>query len=105
MSVVKDSGITTSTLKKRHNVIYYHRFREDQAACILRFGWIPGEFNLAEFFTNTTMPGNTRHNLVDLIFSNTASQIGYIEKAWVYLYMGASKYLPHYKSSSVTLDR
>ena len=54
---------------------------EAQASGILRVGWIPGEFNLVELFTKTTMPGNTRHNLVDSIFSNTASPIGDIEKA------------------------
>ena len=34
------------------------------------------------------MPGNTGYNLVDSIFSNTASLVGDIEKAWVHLYMG-----------------
>ena len=53
----------------------------------------------ADLFKRTTMPGNTGHNLVDSIFSNTASPIGDIEKAWFHLYMGASKYLSHYKSS------
>ena len=81
MSVVKNSSIPTSVLNKRNNYIYYHRVREAQDAGILRVGCIPGEFNLADLFTKTTMPGNTRHNLVDSIFSNIASRIGDIEKA------------------------
>ena len=81
MSVVKNSNIPTPALNKRHNNIYYHRVREAQYAVIIQVGCIPGEFNLADLFTNTTMPGNKRHNLVDSIFSNTASQIGDIEKA------------------------
>ena len=81
MSVVKNPSIPTSAYNKSHNAIYYHRFREAQAANILSVGWIPGEFNLADLFTNTKMPGNTRNNLVDSIFSNTASPIGDIEKA------------------------
>ena len=101
MSVVDNSIIPTSALNKRHNFICYHRVREAQAAGIIRFGWIPGEFNLADFSTKTKMRWNTRHNLVDSIFSNTASPIGDIEKVWVHFYMGASKYLPHYKSSRV----
>ena len=101
MSVVNNSSIPTSALNKRQNTIYYQRVMEDQAAGILRVGWIPGEFNLEEWFIKTTMTGNTRHNLVDSIFSNTASPIGDIEKAKVHLYIGASKYLPHYKSSCV----
>ena len=81
MSVVKNSIIPTSALKQRHDEIYYHRFREAQSVGILRVGWIPGEFNLEDLFTKTTMPGNTMHNLVDSIFSDTASPIGDIEKA------------------------
>ena len=72
MSVVKNSSIPTSVLNKRHNAICYHRVRKVQAAGILRFGWIPGDFNLVDLFTKTTMHGNKRHNLVDSIFSNTA---------------------------------
>ena len=81
MSVVKNSSIPTSASNKRHNVIFYHRVREAQASDILRVGWITGEFNLSDLFTKITMPGNTRHNLVVSIFSNTASPVGDIEKA------------------------
>ena len=81
MSVVNNSSITTSALNKRHNAIYYHRVREDQAAGIIRVEWVPGEFNLKDLFKKTTIPGNTRHNLVDSIFYNKASSIGDIEKA------------------------
>ena len=80
MSVVNNLSIPTSTFHKRNDSICYHRVREAQAACILWFEWIPGYFNLAGLFTKTTMPGNTSHNLVDSIFSNTSSSIGYIEK-------------------------
>ena len=81
MSVVKKSSIPTSALNKRDNAIYYQRFGEAQATGILRVGWIPGEFNLEDFFTKTTMNGNTRHTLVDSIFYSTAYPIGDIEKA------------------------
>ena len=81
ISVVKNLSIPTSDLKKRHNAIYYHRVREAKAAGIIRVGCIPGEFNLEDFFTKTTMTGNTRRNLVYSIFSNTAPPIGDIEKA------------------------
>ena len=60
---------------------------------------IPGEFNLEELFLKTTILGNTMHNLVDSIFTNTASPIGDIEKAYVHLYTGASKYPSHNKIS------
>ena len=81
MSVVKNWSIPTSDFNKGDDDICYHRVREDQAAGILQVGWIPVEFNLADLFTMTTMPGNNRHNLVDSILSNTASPIGDIYKA------------------------
>ena len=101
MSVVNNLSIPTSLLNNRNNAICCHRVRESKYAYIFRFGWIPGEFNPVDLFTKTTMPGDTRHNLVDSIFSITESTIGDIEKAWVHLYMGASKYIPHYKISCI----
>ena len=71
MSVVDNSSIPTSALNKSHNSICYHRVMEDQAAGILWVGCIPVEFNRADFFAKTKMHGNTRHNLVGSIFSNT----------------------------------
>ena len=62
MSVVNNSSIPTSALNKMHNAICYHRVRASQAAGILRVGWIPGEFNLEELLTKTTIPVNTSHN-------------------------------------------
>ena len=80
MSVFNNSSIPTPALNKRHNAICYHSVMEAQYACIIRVGWIPVEFNLADLFTKITVPGNTRHNFVDSIFSNTASPIGDIDK-------------------------
>ena len=76
MSVVKNSGIPSSAFNKKHNVICEHRVKEAQSAGILQVGWIPGELILADLFTKTTIHGNTGHNLVDSIFSNTESPIG-----------------------------
>ena len=81
MQVVNNSSIPTSALKNRHNTIYYHRVREDQASGILKVGWITGEFNLSDLFTKTTTSENKIHDLVESIFSNTASQIGSIDQA------------------------
>ena len=51
MSVFKNSSIPTSVLNKRNNAIYYHRFREAQAAGIIGVGWILGEFNLSDLLS------------------------------------------------------
>ena len=51
MSVFKNSSIPTSVLNKRHNAIYYHRFREAQDAGIIGVGWILREFNLLDLLS------------------------------------------------------
>ena len=72
-SVVTNSSVPTSVLNKRHNAICYHRVREAQAAGIIRVGWIEGKDNLADLFTKTTMPTQTKTNFVKYIFNNEAS--------------------------------
>lgn len=74
-SVVNNASVPASVLNKRHNAICYHRVREAQAADIIRVGWIPGEFNLADLFTKTTMPANMKNGLVQNIFCNKATEI------------------------------
>ena len=78
---VKNSSIPISVSNKRHNDICYHIVREAQSASVLHVLWIPGELNLADFLTNTTIPGNTRHDVFEPIFFNTSSPIDGIEKA------------------------
>ena len=63
-SVVKKYSVPSSVLNKRHNDICYHRVREAQASGTLRVGWIPGEYNLADLLTKTTMTGNMIHGMV-----------------------------------------
>ena len=41
----------------------------------MRVGWIPGEYNLADLLTNTTMTGNMRHGMVEQMFYNKAEVI------------------------------
>ena len=90
MSVVNNLSIPTPVLNKRNNDIYYHRVRESQAAGIFRFGWSPGRVNLADLFTKTAMPGNTRHNLVIQYFLTHHHQLVVLRKhrfifTWVHL--------------------
>ena len=51
MSVVINTTIPSSQLKKKHNAIAYHRVRETIAAKIVRFAHIPSETNLADCLT------------------------------------------------------
>ena len=36
----------------------------------MRVGCIPGEYNIADLLTNTTMTGNMRYRMVESIFYN-----------------------------------
>ena len=74
-SVVTNATVPASVLNKRHNAICYHRVREAQAAGIIYVSWIPGQENLADLFTKTTMSGNVRNDMVESIFCNKASPL------------------------------
>jgi hypothetical protein len=51
MSVVLNTTVSLSVLKKKHNVIAYHRVREAITARILRFAYIKGEENVSDVLT------------------------------------------------------
>ncbi len=48
MSVVLNTTVPSSVLKKKHNAICYHRVREAIAAGVMKFAHIPSETNLAD---------------------------------------------------------
>ena len=53
MSVVLNTTIPASILKKKHNAICYHRVRESCAASIVRFAHIPSGENIADLCTKS----------------------------------------------------
>ena len=61
-------------LNKRHNTIFYHYLKYLQAAGMIRSLWIPGEINLVDLLTNTTMAGNSIHSIAKFIFHNKAAK-------------------------------
>jgi hypothetical protein len=48
MSVVLNTSVPSSVLKKKHNAIEYHRVREAIAARIMRFAYIKSEENVSD---------------------------------------------------------
>jgi hypothetical protein len=50
-SVVTNSTVPTSTLKKKHNAMAYHRVREAVAAAVLRITKVHTSENLADLLT------------------------------------------------------
>ncbi len=55
-SVVISTTTPSSTLKKRHNAIAYHRVREAVAARIISFRFIVSELNWADILTKPLPP-------------------------------------------------
>ena len=74
-SVVTNATVPASVLNKRHNAICYHRVREAQAAMIIRTGWIPGDLNLSDILTKTTMPANKKNAFIVQLFHNDVEVI------------------------------
>jgi hypothetical protein len=54
-SVVLNMTLPSSTLKKKHNAIAYHRVRETVAANIIQVHHIDGKNNIADILTKATM--------------------------------------------------
>jgi len=51
MSVVLNTMLPSSQLKKKHLAISYHRVQESIASGLMDFGYIPSEENLADICT------------------------------------------------------
>ena len=61
-SVVYNTSLPESTLKKKSNAIAYHYVRENAAADVIRIRFIRSEDNLADMLTKI-QPGTTRRSL------------------------------------------
>jgi hypothetical protein len=63
MSVVLNTTVPSSQLKKKHNAIAYHRVREAIAGKIITLNHIPSTINLADVLTKP-LPVNTYQKLI-----------------------------------------
>ena len=69
-SVVLNTSVPSSILKKKHCAINYHRVRESIAAGIVRFFHIPSYKNIADCLTKP-LAGNVTYNLLEpVLFAN-----------------------------------
>jgi hypothetical protein len=51
MSVVLNTSVPSSVLKKKHNAIAYHRVREAIAAKVMRFAYVKSDENVSDILT------------------------------------------------------
>jgi hypothetical protein len=68
MSVVLNTTIPSSQLKKKHNAIAYHRVREAIAGDIVRYAHVPSTANSADCLTKP-LPAEQFHRVVHPILS------------------------------------
>ena len=66
-SVVLNTTVPSSVLKKKHSAIGYHRVREAIVAKILRFAHIPSETNIADVLTKPLV-GEKFYKIVKPLF-------------------------------------
>ena len=69
-SVVLNTTVPSSVLKKKHCAIAYHQTREAIAARIVRFCHIDSEINIADLFTKPLRNHSFHHLVKPLLFRN-----------------------------------
>ena len=69
-SVVLNTTIPSSALKKKHNAIAYHRIREAIAARIVHFCHIDTQVNLADILTKPMGNDDFHHLICPILFRN-----------------------------------
>ena len=67
-AVVKNTLLPSSTLKKKHNAIAYHKVREAVAAGIVKVAHVNGEVNMADILTKLLSPAKYYQLLRHVIF-------------------------------------
>jgi hypothetical protein len=67
-SVVINSTFPSSTLKKKHNSIAYHKVREAVAAGIIHVTHIRGANNIADILTKSVGPADYYHHLSTILY-------------------------------------
>jgi hypothetical protein len=68
MSVVLNTTVPSSVLKKKHNAIAYHRVREAIAARIMRFAYIKSEENVSDVLTKPSSNEKFNYSMKSWLF-------------------------------------
>ena len=72
-AVVTHTTLPSSSLKKKHNAIAYHKVREAVAAGIILVAYVPSKFNRADILTKPLSPQDFYRLLLWILFRRTDS--------------------------------
>jgi len=72
-AVVKNTTLPSSTLKKKHNAIAYHRVREAVAAGIIKVAHVRSQMNMADILTKRLSPQSYYMILRWILFKRDSS--------------------------------
>ena len=75
MSVILNTTLPSSMLKKKHNACAYHRVREAIAAKIVNFAHIPSERNISDVLTKPLGPTVFHKLLKEYMFREPKTMI------------------------------
>ena len=73
-SVVLNTTMPSSVLKKKHCVVSYHKIGEALVAGIVRFSHIPSEMNYADILSKSLGPNAFMNLVKPLLFSNPSEE-------------------------------
>ena len=68
MSVVLNTSVPSSVLKKKHNAIAYHRVREAIAAKVMRFAYVKSKDNVSDILTKPLINEKFHHLVKNWLF-------------------------------------
>jgi hypothetical protein len=68
MSVVLNTSVPSSVLKKKHNAIAYHRVWEAIAAKVMRFAYVKSEENVSDILTKPLSIERFHHLVKNWLF-------------------------------------
>jgi hypothetical protein len=72
-AVVKHSTLPSSSLKKKHNAIAYHKVKEAIAAGIVKVAHVKSKDNRADILTKALSPQDHYNMTKDILFSRKDS--------------------------------
>ena len=71
--MVKNTTLPSSTLKKKHNAIAYHKICEAVAAGIVKIAYIRSKENRADILTKALSPQDHYYLTIDILFTRNNS--------------------------------